>query len=447
MAVLHLRPPLRELAGGEREIRAEGGSVGEVLRALERAYPRTAGWVLDERGAIRRHVNVFVNGDPAAVNDALGPDDRVHVLPSISGGAATAADDEAELLVGTRKGLFVLRGERGAPMAVVARAFPGQVVEFAIRDPRTDRYLAGVTHGQHGPRVFLADDPEGDWEQSKGPAFPGDMDAAVERIWILQPAEEDGVLYAGVDPAALFRSEDGGATWEINRALWNVPTRPEWGPGAGGLALHSIATWPGEPDRLAVGISAAGVWITEDRGATWRTGYPGLVPRYLPEDAREGTHALCVHNMHRAPLRPERLFMQFHGSVYRSDDRGETWKDIASGLPSGFGFPLVADPADPDRAFVIPLVADQDRVTPEGRVRVYETRDAGATWTARGEGLPQRDAYLTILRQAFGHDGRDPLGLYFGATSGDVFGSADGGATWKAVAENLAPVTSVRVSR
>ncbi len=262
----------------------------------------------------------------------------------------------------------------------------------------------------------------------------------------MQPGEADGVLYAGVAPAALFISTDSGETWELNRALWNVPTRPEWNPGAGGLALHSICPWPGDPQRLAVGISAAGVWLSEDGGETWRTGYKGLVPQYVPEEEQETTHALCVHNMHRAPQRPERLFLQFHGSVYRSDDTGETWNDIAEGLPSGFGFPMVVDPSDPDNAYVIPLTADVDRVTPDGQMRVFETRDAGGSWIAQGDGLPSSDTYLTILRQAFGHDGGSPLGLYFGATSGEVFGSADAGASWFSVHEHLAPVTSVRVS-
>ncbi|HEX9300185.1 MAG TPA: exo-alpha-sialidase, partial [Actinomycetota bacterium] len=156
---------------------------------------------------------------------------------------------------------------------------------------------------------------------------------------------------------------------------------------------------------------------------------------------------LCVHNMHRAPKAPERLFMQFHGSVYRSDGAGSTWNEIAEGLPSGFGFPLAIDPADPDSAFVIPLTADADRVTPEGKVRVFETRDAGGSWVARSDGLPGNDAWLTVLRQAFGCDGEgSELGLWFGATSGEVFGSADAGRTWTSVAPRLAPVTSVRAS-
>jgi BNR/Asp-box repeat len=243
-------------------------------------------------------------------------------------------------------------------------------------------------------------------------------------------------------------SRDGGASFELNQGLWEQPTRDRWQPGAGGLCLHSIATWPGEPDRLAIGISAAGVWLTDDGGASWRRGNEGLVARYLPDDPPpEDEVALCVHRIRRAATRPERLFMQFHGGVYRSDDGGETWNDIAAGLPSDFGFPLALDPADADSAYVIPLVADVDRVTPEGRVRVYETRDAGANWTPRGNGLPNEDAYLTILREAFDWTGAgESLELYFGATSGAVYGSADAGASWFEAATHLPPVMSVAVS-
>jgi photosystem II stability/assembly factor-like uncharacterized protein len=190
-----------------------------------------------------------------------------------------------------------------------------------------------------------------------------------------------------------------------------------------------------------------GVWLSDDGGRSWRHGNAGLVPRYVPEDAQGETIDLCVHNMHRAPLRPERLFMQFHGGVYRSDDAGESWTSIAEGLPSDFGFPMVIDPADPDSAFVLPLHADDDRVTVDGRVRVYGTRDGGSSWTSLSVGLPQEDAYLTILRQAFAHDGEgEGMGLYFGATSGDVFGSPDAGRSWFTVRERLAPVNSVRVA-
>jgi hypothetical protein len=349
-----------------------------------------------------------------------------------------------ELMLGTKKGLFVLTGEPGAPFEVAARAFAGDSVEYALRDPRSGRVFASVTSPFYGPKLWYADDPGGEWEQAAGVELPESGDAALERIWVIVPGVEEGTVYAGGDPGVLFESRDGGRTFELNRGLWEHPSRDDWEPGAGGLCLHSIVTWPGEPDRLAVGISAAGVWLTDDGGASWRSGNEGLVARYLPDEAPTDVVALCVHRLQRAPTRPERIFMQFHGGVYRSDDAGESWNDIAPGLPSDFGFPLAIDPADPDSAYVIPLVADIDRVTPEGRVRVYETRDAGATWTPRGEGLPDEHAYLTILREAFDWKGEGAaLELYFGATSGAVYGSGDAGATWFTATENLPPVLSV----
>jgi photosystem II stability/assembly factor-like uncharacterized protein len=351
-----------------------------------------------------------------------------------------------ELLIGTRKGLFVLEGERGAPFEVMARAFAGETVEYAVRDPRTERVLSSVTSSFYGPGIWYADDPAGEWQQAAGVALPLGGEEALERVWVIVPGEDDA-LYAGGDPGVLFESRDGGSSWELNRALWEQRNRGSWQPGGGGLCLHSVAPWPDDPAKLAVAVSAAGVWLTDDGGATWRPGNDGLVAGYAPDDAAPDEVGLCVHRLHRSPSRPQRLFMQFHGGVYRSDDAGESWTDIGTGLPSDFGFPLALDPADADSAYVIPLTADVDRVTPDGVVRVYETRDAGARWTARGEGLPSRHAYLTVLREALDWVGEgDELELYFGATSGDVFGSGDAGASWFGAATRLPPVLSVSAS-
>ena len=352
-----------------------------------------------------------------------------------------------ELLVATKKGLFTFESEgepgAGGP-AVPVRDFAGDPVDYAMRDPHSGRLLASVTSPFYGPKIYFADEAGGEWTQAEGVALPKGEDAALVRVWTIVAGAGDGKLYAGGDPGVLLESGDGGESWTINQALWNEPSRPDWTPGGGGLCIHSIVPWPGDPERLALGISAAGVWLTDDGGASWRRGNAGLSARYVPEEMAEETNDLCIHAMARAPGRPERLFMQFHGGVYRSDDAGESWTDIAPGLPSDFSFPLAVDPADPDSAFVIPLTAETDRVTADGRARVFATRDAGATWTALGDGLPQQDAYLTVLRHAFAATGEGAgLELYFGTTSGQVFGSGDAGASWAAVASCLPTVHSV----
>ena len=219
-----------------------------------------------------------------------------------------------ELLVSTKKGLFVHEGEPDA-------GFAGEPVEYALRDRRTGRLLATITSPFYGPKVFYTEDPSGEWEQAQGVALPEDSGQALARIWLIKSGEE-GRLYAGGDPGVLFESRDGGASWELNRPLWERRLVEDWQPGGGGLCLHSIAPWPGEPDKLAVGVSAAGVWLTDDGGASWRHGVRGIIPRYLPAEVIEelglpqpdpnAAPALCIHHLERSPTRPERLFMQFH---------------------------------------------------------------------------------------------------------------------------------------
>ena len=228
-----------------------------------------------------------------------------------------------ELLLGTKKGLFVLEGEPGSSFEVSRCAFAGEPVDFAMRDPVSGRAIATSTSPFYGPKIWFADDPAGEWTQAEGVAVPEGGEHALERIWVIVPGD-GGALYAGGDPGVLFESRDGGATWELNRPLWEHRVSEDWQPGGGGLCLHSIVPWPGEPDRLAIAVSAAGVWLTEDHGETWRRGNRGIRPRYLPDDAPEDTFQLCVHRMERAKRDPERMFIQFHGGVYRSDDAGQT---------------------------------------------------------------------------------------------------------------------------
>ena len=448
MAKVVLSTALSGRLSSEAPLVVPGSIVSDVLREVGRIEPGLRGWLTRDDGRIREHVNVFVNGKRAGLSDPVEEHAEVYVMQAISGGS----DDRSKLLVGTKKGLFVLDKVRGQEPRVRKRHFAGQVVEYAVQDPRTGRYFAAVTHGHFGPHLFYTDHLDAEWQQAQGPAFDEDHGATVERIWIVEPGGQDGVLWTGIAPAALFRSEDNGESWQLVESLWNDPSRASWEGGLGGLTLHTICCWPGNPQRLTVAMSAVGVWISEDGGASWSRHAEGLVPRYLPEEARTDSIMHCVHKIQQAPKQPDTFYMQFHGGVYRSDDGGRAWTDIGdagseNGLPADFGFPLVADPRDPDRALVIPLVSDVDRVPPDGNLRVYETRDRGNSWQPLGTGLPSHDAYVNVLRQAFCHDGLDPLGLYFGTGSGTVYGSHDDGAHWRLLAGNLPPVTSVRAAR
>ena len=273
-----------------------------------------------------------------------------------------------------------------------------------MRDPRTGRYFASVTSGFYGPRVMLHRRPDGgEWQQADGPRVPrGRRRRRSSASGSSSPARRTALVYAGVAPAALFAATDGGETWELNRALWNVPTRADWHPGAGGLALHSICPWPGDPDRLAVGISAAGVWLTRGsrRVVAHRLQGPRARRTSPRTHARARTRSACTTCTARRSA-PNGCSCSSTAASTAATTRARRGTTSRKGCRRASASRSSIDPADPDSAFVIPLVADVDRVTPDGKVRVYETRDAGASWTAHGDGLPQDGAYLTILRQAF----------------------------------------------
>ncbi len=355
------------------------------------------------------------------------------------------------LMIGTRKGLFLARSEDRAAWAIEGPAFAMNAVYAVALDTRreTPRLLVGADSEHWGPSVFHSDDLGATWEETEGGAmrFPAETGAALTRAWQLQPAGADqpDVVYAGVEPAALFRSDDGGATYSLVEGLWDHPHRPEWQPGGGGLCLHTIVPHPTDADRMLVAVSAAGAYRTEDGGKSWQASNTGIHAWHEPDPHPE--FGQCVHKIARNPARPEEMFLQNHGGVYRSRDGGETWAEIHEGLPATFGFPMVAHPHTPGTAYAFPLVADAYRMPPEDRLRVYRTTDAGDSWHALDAGLPEEPVYASVLRDAMCADDEDPAGVYVGTRGGDVFGSADEGETWASVARYLPDVLSLRAAR
>jgi photosystem II stability/assembly factor-like uncharacterized protein len=267
---------------------------------------------------------------------------------------------------------------------------------------------------------------------------------AFARVWHLEPSLTDpDTVYAGVEDAALFRSVDGGQTWQEFPGLRGHGSGASWQPGAGGMCLHTIVLDPSRPGRIFVAISAAGVFRTDDAGATWRPMNRGLQSVGLPDPRAEVGH--CVHRiaMHRS--RPDVLFMQKHWDVMRSDDAGESWQEVSGNLPSDFGFALDVHAHEPDTIYVVPIKSDSEHYPPEGQLRVYRSRTGGHTWEALTQGLPQRDCYINVLRDAMAVDALEPCGVYFGTTGGQVYASADAGDNWAPIVRDLPAVLSVEV--
>ena len=277
--------------------------------------------------------------------------------------------------------------------------------------------------------------------------FPEGTEAALKNIWQIVPGRdsEADTLYCGVEPAALFKSTDAGDSWNLVEGLWNHPQRPKWQPGGGGLCMHTVLLDPADASRIRVAISTAGMYVTEDGGETWRPSNKGVRADFLPDKHPE--FGQCVHKVAQSKVRPDRMYLQNHWGLYRTDDRGETWEDIANGVPSDFGFAVGIHPTNPDTAWIVPLESDGFRCTPEGKLRVYKTENAGKKWKPMTKGLPQDDAYETVLRDAMAVDSLDPVGVYFGTRNGKLFGSHDEGKRWSEIADGLPAVVSVKVAR
>ncbi|MEO7502905.1 MAG: exo-alpha-sialidase [Gemmatimonadaceae bacterium] len=355
------------------------------------------------------------------------------------------------LLVGTMKGAFVLHSdEERKKWRVEGPHFQGFAVYALLQDSRAgrNRTFAAANNPFFGSTLRASEDYGRSWSEPEPYTikFPEDSGRALKQIWQITPgrAAEPDVLYCGVEPAALFESRDGGETWEPNRGLLMHEHQPKWQPGAGGLCLHTIVLDPNDPNRMLIAISAAGVYRTDDGGKTWKARNVGVRAEFMPDKYPE--FGQCVHKVVHHPSKPERLFLQNHWGLYRSDDWGDSWTDIANGVPSDFGFAMQMHPHDPETVYIVPLESDQFRCTPEAKLRVYRTSDAGASWDPMTDGLPQKNAYETVLRDALTADSHEAAGIYFGTRSGKLFGSMDDGATWRELADGLPPVVCVKTA-
>jgi photosystem II stability/assembly factor-like uncharacterized protein len=353
------------------------------------------------------------------------------------------------VVVGTRKGLFLLTSDKDRDRWETHGPFlNGRDINHATVDRRTGAVLATANDPWFGHQFASSTDLGKTWsETTTAPKFPDGGERAVERLWRIEPGRdsEPGVVYCGVDPGSLFRSDDGGVTWEENVALNTHETRDGWFPGAGGLIVHSIVLDPGNPDRMWVAISAAGVFRSDDGGDTWQPANASLkniMAKYDPSAELYPPYGQCVHHL-TAAAGGNRLYAQTHYGTYRSDDGAATWVEITEGLPSDFGMVMAAHPSDPDTAYVVPLQGAEFRVPPEGKLRVWRTSNAGKSWQPMTNGLPQEGAYMGTYREAMSTDSLDPAGVYFGTNTGHVYASADAGDTWRRITADLPPVSSV----
>ena len=382
-------------------------------------------------------------GAAAATSEQRGP--LTTVLRGIRHIAVRNGD--LLLLVGTMKGAFLLRStaERSR-WEVAGPYFHGQAIYSLAYDHREGRHrLWASTHSFWGTYLRSTDDFGKIWTNppEANVRFPADCGTSLKNIWqiALGRESEPQTMHCGVEPAALFVSHDAGETWSLVRGLFDHPHRPRWVPGNGGLCLHTILLDPVSIERMYIAISAGGIYRTDDGGRTWLARNRGIRVTFMPERFPE--FGQCVHKIVRHPDRPDRLFLQNHWGLYRSDDGADTWNDIAHGVPSDFGFAMATHPRDPDGVYIVPMESDEFRCTPEGRLRVYRTQNAGASWEPLTRGLPQQGAYETVLRDGMVTDSLDPVGIYFGTRSGKLYGSRDAGKTWKELLNGLPQIVCV----
>jgi hypothetical protein len=355
------------------------------------------------------------------------------------------------LAIGTGKGLYLARSDDDRKSWQLSGPhYPNIAVYAAAIDKRrpVPRLLAGVTSSHFGPSVATSDDLGASWQEpDRAPvAFPADTGAALERVWQIAPgrASEPDRVYAGTQPSALFVSDDGGATYELVRGLWDHPHRPQWHPGGGGQTIHTVLPHPTDEATMVVAMSTGGVYRSHDGGASWTASNAGIKITDAPDPYPE--FGQCVHKVARDAGDPERLYAQIHHGVCRSDDGGASWTSIADGLPSDFGFPMVAHPRRPGMIWNFPMTADVRRFPTEEKCRVFRSTDAGQTWQPLSEGLPSEPFYPSVLRDAMCADDADQVGVYFGTRSGEVYASRDEGESWALVASHLPDVMCVRAA-